>query len=596
MDKMFEEKDYSNVKFNFKVWLKIFKIIKKHQKFIYLAVFFNILTAATDVITPFFNKLAIDNYSNQNFDFNRFILYYFLFIVFNFFVIFLLYYSIDILSIKCGYSLRIELFNKIQKYKIAFYDKTNTGYILSRLTSDIEKICNNISYSFVDLFWSIPKMFISLIFMIYFSVKMTLIALFLCPVICFITYVIQKKVLLLYRQNRKYNSILTKNYSETIGGLKTIKTLVLEKIFFKEFNVQANDLLRSEIKTKRLDAFFRPFITFLVNISIASVIWIGGQEVIQNQLTFGGLVFFVELCDNFLSPFSTISWIINELQSGQANAERVMDLYEMNQEVLEKVCETNEQLKNIKGSIEFKNINFNYVESETVLDDFSLKINAGETVALVGKTGSGKSTIVNLLCRFYDPQSGTILIDGMDYYQFKIDDLLSKISYVLQTPFLFNTSIYENIVYGNLNASYEEVVEVCKQLNCHDFIMDLEKGYDTIVKEGGSILSSGQKQLISFARALIKKPDIFILDEATSAIDTETEKIIQNTIENIMNKKTCIVVAHRLSTITHADKIVVIDKGKILEMGNHKELMKLKKTYYQLYTNEYLTNKLKDIM
>lgn len=595
MDKNFEEKDYSNVKFDFKVWVKICNILKKYSKIVLISIFINLLIATTDIITPFFNKVAIDNYNDPNFNFTSFILIYFLFIIVVFFLIFSLYYLSDLLIIKCGYSLRIELFKKIQKYKISFYDKTNTGYILSRLTSDIDKICN-LSFNFIDIFWTIPKMFIALIFMFFFSIKMTIIALLLCPIITFITYLIQKRVLYLYRQNRKYNSILTKNYSETIGGLKTIKTLVLEKIFFKEFNVHAKNLLVSEMKTKKVDAFFRPIITILVDISIASVIWIGGKEAIQNQITFGGLVFFIELCDNFLSPFSTLSWIINEFQSGQANAERVMDLYEMNEEVVEKVSETNKKLQNIKGEIEFKDVCFNYVENEEVLENFNLKINAGETVALVGKTGSGKSTIVNLLCRFYDPKKGTILIDGMDYYQFTIDDLLSKISYVLQTPFLFDTTIYENIVYGNLNASYEDVVNVCKKLNCHDFIMNLENGYETVVKEGGAILSSGQKQLISFARALIKNPDIFILDEATSAIDTETEKIIQNTIENSMNSKTCIVVAHRLSTITHADKIVVIDKGKIIEMGNHQQLMKLKKTYYQLFTNEYLNSKIKDIM
>ena len=306
---------------------------------------------------------------------------------------------------------------------------------------------------------------------------------------------------------------------------------------------------------------------------------------------------FVQYITEFFDPIRQLARIISDLQMAQAAGERVLSLLDTDsdiadsEEVIAKYGDImhpkKENYESIEGNVSFKHVKFYYNPNEIILDDFNLDVHNKQTIALVGETGSGKSTIINLLCRFYEPVEGSIEIDGVDYRKRSIGYLHDNIGYVLQAPHLFSGSIKDNILYGNTNATMEDVKEVCHMLNADSFIEKMENGYDSEVGEQGNLLSTGQKQLISFARALVRKPKIFVLDEATSSIDTQTEAIIQYAIDNIMKQHTCFIVAHRLSTIVNADRILVISKGKIIESGNHMQLMKLKGQYYRLYTNQF---------
>ena len=339
----------------------------------------------------------------------------------------------------------------------------------------------------------------------------------------------------------------------------------------------------------------------LGSIGTAIALWFGGKGVLLQTLSYGTLVLFIQYTIQFFEPVRELARIFAELQSAQASAERILSMIETEPEIIdseEVIAKYGDSLSPkkeiwpiIQGNIFFKNVSFSYKDGEKVLEDFSLDVKAGETIALVGETGSGKSTIVNLACRFYEPTEGLILIDEMDYTQMPIAWLQSNLGYVLQTPHLFSGTVKENIKYGKLDATEEEIIQAAKLVNAHSFIIKLESGYDSEVGEGGNRLSIGEKQLVSFARAILANPRIFVLDEATSSIDTETEHIIQEAIQTVLEGRTSFIIAHRLSTIRSADRILVIRGGKLTEQGNHKQLMKQKGYYYRLYTNQFMEEK-----
>jgi len=417
------------------------------------------------------------------------------------------------------------------------------------------------------------------------------------PILAFVTFYFQKRVLRSYRKVRKFNSVITNDFNEGINGAKTTKTLVLEDTNFKEFKNDTAKMRESSVKAAKIVSIYRPLVTFLSSFTLALILWIGGTLVFKKTIGFGILMMFTEYAQRFFEPLQSIAMIMQEIQMAQASGERIISL--MNSEI--KLKDSDEviarygtildpkpqEYEKIKGDVEFRNVDFSYIEEEPVLTDFNLKVNAGQTIALVGETGSGKSTIVNLLCRFYEPVKGQLLIDGVDYRERSIGWLHSNLGYVLQAPHLFSGTIKDNIRFGKLDATDEEIENAAKLVHAHEFIMQFKDGYQTDVGESGSRLSTGQKQLISFARAILADPAIFVLDEATASIDTETEHIIQNAIETIMSERTSFVVAHRLSTIVNADRILVIKKGKIVEDGTHSSLMKLKGYYYRLYTNQF---------
>ncbi len=596
----FEEKDFGEEGFNLAVWKKLAKLFKPFIWFLIIQITLQILMAIADVIIPYMNKIAIDNFATKGFSDNELIGFVVLYVVIITLVALLniLYFHFcGKTEMGFGGELREKCFRKLHSLSFSYFDTTPTGWLMARMTSDISRLAEIIAWSLTDMAWGIPVMIFSSIVMFTTNVKLTFIVLIVAPLLAVMSYYFQIRLLKSYRQVRRANSKITNDFNEGINGAKTTKTLSLEEHNFKEFKEDTAEMRRVSVRAARLGATFRPLVQFISSLAIAAIIWIGGDLANSGIIGFGTLTMFIQYAQQFYEPVRMIAVILSEFQLAQASGERIVHLLESEPtivdtpEVIEKYGTIfdpkSENYEPIKGDIEFRNVDFSYIEGEKVLENFNLKVEAGKTIALVGETGSGKSTIVNLICRFYEPTKGELLIDGIDYRKRSIGWLHSKLGYVLQAPHLFSGSIMENVRYSRLDASDEEVYAACKLVNAHDFIMKFEDGYDTDVGEGGSRLSTGQKQLISFARAVLADPAIFVLDEATSSIDTETEQIIQYAIENIMKEKTSFVVAHRLSTIVNADRILVIKNGKIIEDGKHNDLLKQRGYYYRLYTNQF---------
>ena len=598
MSNRFEEKDFSDEGLNLLMWKKILKLFKPYLKYVVCLIVLNTVIALADVLTTLLNKKALDDFVGSSLDNIGSFAFIYLVVILVVTICHIMYFKVAAKTEQeFSFDLRKQLFEKLQNLSFSYYDVTPSGWLMSRMTSDIFRLSEILTWSFAELFWGLPLMLFSTIVMFKYNVKLTFIVLSVVPILAVVVFYFQKRIMRNYREVRKTNSIITNGFNESINGAKTSKTLVLEESNFKEFKNDTANYYDVSFKAGRLTSIFRPLVNFISSIALTLVIWFGGELVFDKVLSFGVLYVFVSYSQQFFEPLRTIAILFQDFQMAQASGERIVYLLESepsivdSDEVIEKygtIFEPKtENYEDIKGDVEFKNICFKYENGQEVLKDFNLKVEAGKTIAIVGETGAGKSTIVNLLCRFYEPTSGELLIDGVDYRKRSLGWLHSKLGYVLQAPHLFEGTIEENIRYGNLSATREEIIEAAKLVNADEFIQSFKDGYDTKVGEGGNRLSTGQKQLISFARAVLAKPSIFILDEATSSIDTETEKIIQYGIENIMKGKTSFVIAHRLSTIVNADRIIVISKGEIIEDGNHESLMRQKGTYYKLFTNQF---------
>jgi ATP-binding cassette subfamily B protein len=431
--------------------------------------------------------------------------------------------------------------------------------------------------------------------------KLALIITALLPVLFVVSVFFRKKILYAYREARKTNSKITAAYNEGILGIKTTKTLVLEKTKHGEFDSLCVKMRRDSLKAIIFSSLFFPIVLVISYIATGLTVRVGAGFYLNPDIvfSFATLYLFLTFTTHFFDPVMQVARILAELQQAQASAERLISLIETEPEISDKVeviekygslfAPKKENWESIKGDIEFKNVTFKYKEGETVLENFSLKIPAGTSVALVGATGSGKSTIVNLICRFYEPVSGEILIDGKDYRERSIAWLHSNLGYVLQTPHLFNGTVMDNIRYGKLDATDEEVIAAAKAVKVDEFVRELPDGYYTNVGSSGAKISVGQRQLVCFARALLADPKILILDEATSSIDTKTEVVIHEVFDTVMKGRTTFIVAHRLSTVINADIILVIDDGKVIEKGSHQELLRLKGEYYNLYKNQFIS-------
>ncbi len=488
-------------------------------------------------------------------------------------------------------------FKRLQELSFSYYDKTPIGYVLSRMTSDTQRLGDTIGWSLIDLVWGSGFIILSVIVMLGINLKLSLALLVVLPIIAVLAVYFQKRILKSYRDVRKTNSRITGAFNEGIAGAKTTKTLVREDANTQEFVVLTHAMRTHSVRAAVLSAFFLPLVMSLGSVAAAYALWRGGYEVFAGITSFGTLALFMNYSVQIFEPITNIARVFADLQSSQAAAERVMSLLDSKPDILDtqgveavygdNFSPNTGNWPGIKGDISFEHVTFQYGGGEKVLDDFSLNVRAGQTIALVGETGSGKSTIVNLVCRFYEPTSGRILIDGVDYRERSQLWLQSHLGYVLQQPHLFSGTIRENIRYGRLNATDEEVERAARMVDAEGFILKFEKGYDTDVGEGGGRLSTGQKQLISFARALIANPAIFVLDEATSSVDTETEQRIQKAIATALKGRTSFIIAHRLSTIRSADRILVIQDGRVMEQGSHRELIAHRGHYYNLYVNQF---------
>ena len=601
----FEEQDFSSEKFSAGIWKRILKLVIKRTKPLIFLIIFVIGLAVLDILYPLLNKYAIEEFfTKQNFtNIKLFIGAYCLIAIGYGVVVHGFIKMAGLVEVEVGYELRHEAFVKLQLLPFSYYDKTPAGWIMARLTSDSRRLAGIISWGIVDMLWGSLTMVGILVLMYFVNWKLALIITFLLPILVVVSIYFRKKILISYRGVRKTNSKITASYNEGILGSKTTKTLVLEEDRNREFNELCNKMRKDSIKAIAYSSLFFPILLVISYIAVAITLRAGGYLIIvEGVIGISTLYFFISCTTQFFDPIMQIARILAEFQQAQASAERILSLIETkpdifdSQEVEEKygtlLEPKTENWEELKGKVVFEQVTFQYQGGEKVLEDFNLTVPEGTSVALVGETGAGKSTIVNLVCRFYEPTAGKILIDDVDYKERSLAWLHNNLGYVLQTPHLFNGTIMENIRYGRLDATDDEVKEAAKAVSADEFIVGFEKGYDTNVGEGGTKLSVGQRQLISFARALLANPRILILDEATSSIDTKTEELIQGIINRLLKGRTSFVVAHRLSTIIAADMILVIKDGKIIEQGTHEELLALKKEYFELYRNQFINEQI----
>ena len=499
-----------------------------------------------------------------------------------------------------GRDLKKRLFTHLQTLSFAYYNTTPVGTIMARVMSDTNRIGGVFAWSLVDIFWSAAYVIGSMCVMLFINWKLALLIIVVVPVIALLTLYFQKRILNINRQARKINAEITRHYNEGISGAKTSKTLVIEDKNTAAFQEVTGRMRHTMVRGVLLNAVYVPIIGFLTALAVAFVITGGGNMVLWGDIGIGELTVFMNFALGIADPVQTLARTISNFISTQANIERVSALMELkpqitdSPEVIEKYGTSfdpkRENWEPLVGHITFDDVTFRYPDgTENVLEHFNLDVPAGSTVAIVGETGAGKSTLVNLACRFFEPTGGRILIDGRDYRERSMLWLHSNIGYVLQTPHLFSGSVKENIRYGRLDATDEEIVAAAKLVNAHDFITRMEHGYDSDVGEGGGQLSTGEKQLVSFARAVLADPKIFVLDEATASIDTKTEALIQEAISTMLTGRTSFLIAHRLSTIRKADMILVVRQGKIIERGTHQELMALGGYYADLYNKQFET-------
>jgi ATP-binding cassette subfamily B protein len=597
----FEEEEYTKSKFSVGVWRKIFNMMAPFKKDLIIGMAAASVLGLIDAIYPQINRYAIDNIAATG-DLSNlpyFILSYVVIMI----VIGTMVYTFIIragsVQRKLSYTLRKKAFEKLHQLPFSYYDKTPIGWIMARMTSDSRNLSDILSWSIIDMVWGGLMMIFITIFMFLTNWKLALIVLSVMPVLIWSSIYFRKKILHSYRKIRKENSKITGAFNEGITGAKTSKTLVLEDQNYMDFDRKTKTMRNHSIKAAMFAGLYFPTILFIATIATTLVMYFGGLQLSNNLIEFGVLYVFVAYVGSFFDPVMQLANILARFQQAQASAERLMSLIETEpeiwdtDEVIEKygdaINHKKENWEELIGNVEFRDVTFKYSKGETVLNHFNLDVKAGQSIALVGHTGAGKSTIVNLICRFYEPTDGTILIDGIDYKDRSIGWLHANLGYVLQSPHLFSGTILDNIKYGNQDATMEEVLEASKLVEAHDFIIEFDEGYETTVGEGGARLSVGQKQLISFARALIANPRILILDEATSSVDTKTEKSVQKAIDVVLQNRTSFVVAHRLSTITSSDLILVLDMGEIIESGTHQQLIEKQGKYYQLYTNQFIS-------
>ncbi|WP_204487955.1 ABC transporter ATP-binding protein [Caldicoprobacter guelmensis] len=590
------------------LWKKLIRYARPYRKDLLLLAATMAISGGIDAIFPLMNRYAVDNFivPGKLGGLWIFALISVILISIQAFNVWRLICIAGRIETGVCYDIRKIGFKKLQELSFSYFDRTPVGWIMARMTSDIQRLGETVAWGLVDLMWGSAMMVATIAIMLYLNWRLALITLSVVPILVAVSVYFQRVILKAYRQVRKINSQITGAFNEGIMGAKTTKTLAREEENLEEFKILTERMRHSSVRAVVVSSIYMPVVMALGSIGTGLALWVGGEGVIAQSITYGTLVAFINYTTQLFEPIRELSRIFAELQNSQASAERVFSMIETEPDVKDSpaVIEKYGDLFNpkkenwppIKGDVTFHNVSFWYKEGEEVLKDFNLEVKAGETIALVGETGAGKSTIVNLLCRFYEPTKGEIRIDGVDYRKRSQLWLQSNIGYVLQTPHLFSGTVKENIRYGRLDATDEEVVGAAKLVNAHDFIVRLENGYDTQVGEGGNRLSTGQKQLISFARAVLANPKIFVLDEATSSVDTETERIIQNAIQKVLQGRTSFVIAHRLSTIRSADRILVIRNGRVVEQGTHWELLRRKGYYYRLYTNQFMEEKEREII
>lgn len=492
------------------------------------------------------------------------------------------------ISQKVSYNLRKEISEKINKLPLSYFDKVSNGEVLSRMVNDVDSISTNLEQILSQIITSVTTIIGITIMMLSISLTMTIGSLIVIPLsMIFIVFVVKKSQIHFINQ-QKYLGKVNSCVEEIYSGHNVVKVFNREEKEISEFEKLNETLYESAWKSQFLSSLMMPVMSFIGNIGYVVVAILGGYLAINNKITVGDIQAFIQYNKNFMQPLAQTSQIANIIQATMASAERVIEFLEEKEEIDD--VKENINTSDILGNVSFKNVNFGYTKEKTIINDFSIDIKKGQKIAIVGPTGAGKTTIVKLLMRFYDVNSGEILIDGKNIKEFKRSDLRKLFGMVLQDTWLFNGSIMDNIRYGKLDATDEEVINSSKVANAHHFISTLPNGYNMEINEEANNISQGQKQLLTIARVILANPKILILDEATSSIDTRTEVLIQSAIKNLMKDKTSFIIAHRLSTIKDADVILVMNEGDIIEVGNHEELLEKKGFYYNLYNSQFENN------
>lgn len=579
---------------------KIIPYIKPYRKEMIIMVILGVVSSLFDSIYPLFNRYVLNHYlALKTLDtIVYFVALYVFVLVLQVIANFISSYMISKVELYVGRDLKNASFNHLQTLSFSYFNTNNVGYIHARVMSDTDRIGTLVSWRLMDLVWNLSYLIIVFVIMARIHLKLTLILMLLIPIAVLLIMYFQKHLVVLNRKIREINSLITANFNEGISGAKSIKTLVVEDTVQHDFEEDSREMQKVSIHATHYSALFVSTISIMSSLALAVVLAQGGRFSQENLMAIGTLSVFMSYAIGMIDPIQAIVEVFSAMIQAQANIERFSTLMETKSDVadrldvIERYGDTfhpkKENWEDLHGDIEFKDVSFHYPDGEEmVLEHFNLKVPQGQNVAIVGETGAGKSTLVNLVCRFFEPTSGQVLIDGKDARDRSTLWLHSHIGYVLQTPHLFSGSVRDNMRYGAPEATDEEIWQALELVKASEIVKKMGNGLDSDVGEGGDLLSTGEKQLLSFARAILANPAILVLDEATSSIDTMTEKAIQDAIQTVIKGRTSFMIAHRLSTVVDADVILVVRDGKIVESGKHDELMKKHGYYYELYSRQF---------
>lgn len=565
--------------------LRIWKYLDVYRGQLSLVLLMVLVSSGLGLLGPFLIGKTIDSYIAQNSGTALFTILIIIGCVYLLFSVssFMQNYWMVGIGQKTVFTMRNQLFTQLQNLPIKFFDKRQHGELMSRLTNDIDNVSQTLNTSVIQLFSSVLTLLGTITVMLLLSPILTLITMIVVPLMYFGMRWITNRTGKLFKEQQRHLGDLNGFIQETIAGQTIVKTFSQEEKITAEFMEKNEQLRKAGYWAQTYSGFIPKLMNMLNNLNFAIIAGAGGILALNGHVSIGTIVVFTEYSRQFTRPLNDLANQFNTLLSAVAGAERVFEILD---EEIEKDAVSSRSIDHVAGAIEFQDVSFSYDDGDQTIEHFSFHANPGETIALVGPTGAGKTTIINLLARFYEPNEGKILIDGIDVTTIKRDSLRSKMGFVLQDAYLFQGTIKENIRYGKLNATDDEVVEAAKMANAHSFIMKLPKGYDTVLKQDGGGISQGQRQLLSIARAMLSDPSLLILDEATSNIDTITEMKIQEALYRLMKDRTSIVIAHRLNTIQNADQILVLDQGKLIEKGNHKSLLEDRGFYYGLFHSQ----------
>ena len=582
-----EEEDDLGKVYDRELMKRLIAYLKPYRREVVLIVFLMVGYSVSEALLPYLTQLGIDNHIEpRNLQgLETIVLYYVLVLVARFIFTYFEEYGMQMVGQKAMYDIRMSLFSHLQRLDVRFFDNNPVGRLMTRVMGDVEVLKELFTSGVITVFGNLLSIFAYVVAMLLLNWKLALVTLTVLPIIFAITTIYQVYSRRAFRDQRRYLARINAFLNENIVGMTTMQLFAREPRSWLQFDERNQQYLGANLRSIFYFSLFSPMIEVCGSLALAVIVWHGGGQILQDTLTFGVLFAFIQYSQRLFWPIRELSEKYTIFQNAMASSERIFDLMDTEPTIVNPTPA--KEVGVLNGEIEFRNVWFAYNAEDYVLRDVSFKVKAGEKVALVGHTGSGKTSIINLLCRFYDVNEGQVLIDGIDLREMELPDLRRAINIVQQNIFLFSGTIEKNINLDNPEISKEETIAAAKEVHLDSYVQKMPAGYETEVREGGAGLSVGQKQLVAFARALASDPNILILDEATSSVDTETELIIQDALNRLMANRTSIVIAHRLSTIQNADKIIVMHRGEIQEMGTHNELLQQRGIYYRLYQLQY---------